>query len=102
MKRSTLRLIGNIVYCYMLPTMGTMLLILAMFHKELDSTTVMSSESDTLLKVIGLIMCTVTWFAAFQYWNSFVREFTVQMTEEEIEEYLGGGYTAKEIIEEVV
>ena len=30
----------------------------------------------------------------FQYWNSFVREFTVQMTEEEIEEY-------KEIIEEV-
>ena len=32
-------------------------------------------------------MCAVTWFAAFQYWNSFVREFTVQMTEPEIDEY---------------
>ena len=40
-----------------------------------------------LMKMFPGTKSLVTWFAAFQYWNSFVREFTVQITEAEIDEY---------------
>ncbi len=96
--------IGKVIYLGILPAAGTYILLFSMFHVELGhlyGTIMLSSESDTALKLVGIIMCALTWFAAFQYWNFFVREFTVQMTEAEIEEYLGGGYTAEEIIERV-
>ena len=86
MKRVTLKSIGRVIYCYMLPAMGTALLIIAMFHKELDGT-VVSPESDTLLKVTSLILCAATWFTAFMYWNSFVREFQVVIEEDEFDAY---------------
>ena len=76
MKRVTLKSIGKFIYCYMLPAMGTTLLIVSMFHRELGGQAV-SSESDTMLKVIGLVMCASTYWAAFMYWNSFVREYNI-------------------------
>jgi hypothetical protein len=79
--------IGKVIYLGILPAMGTYMLLFSMFHTELDSGVILSSESNLLLKITGLVMCATTWFAAFQYWNSFVREFTVQMTAEEIDEY---------------
>ena len=79
--------VANVIYLGILPAMGTYILLFSMFHTELDSGVILSSESNLLLKITGLIMCATTWFAAFQYWNSFVREFTIQMTEEEHDEY---------------
>lgn len=87
MKRITLRSIGKVIYCYMLPAMGTALLIIAMFHREMDDSIAMSSESDTMLKVTGLILCASTYWAAFMYWNSFVREFQVVMEQDEFDAY---------------
>ena len=90
--------IAKVIYLGILPAMGTYMLLFSMFHVELGylyDTVMLSSESDTAFKLVGITMCAVTWFAAFQYWNSFVREYSVQMTAEEIEEY-------KEIIEGVV
>lgn len=89
--------IAKVIYLGILPAMGTYMLLFSMFHVELGhlyNKVMLSSESDTAFKLVGIIMCTLTWFAAFQYWNLFVREYSVQMTEEEIEEY-------KEIIEGV-
>ena len=63
--------------------MGTVLLFLALFMQEIG----MNSTNDTLLKVFALTLCITTWFAAFQYWNSFIREFSVQMTKAEVNEY---------------
>lgn len=80
-------MIGKVIYCYMLPAMGTFLLFISMFHRELDPELTMSLESDTLFKVMGLILCASTWFAAFQYWNSFVREFQVVMDQDEFDAY---------------
>ena len=74
---------GKVIYIGVLPAMGTTLLLLALFMQEIS----MVTTNETFLKVFGLMMCATTWFAAFQYWNSFVREFTIQMTAEEIEEY---------------
>lgn len=79
--------VANVIYLGILPAMGTYILLFSMFHTELDSGVILSSESNILLKITGLVMCATTWFAAFQYWNSFVREFTIQMTEEEHDEY---------------
>ena len=82
--------IGKVIYLGILPAMGTYMLLFSMFHVELGhlyDTVMLSSESDTSFKLVGIIMCTLTWFAAFQYWNFFVREFTVQMTEAEVDEY---------------
>ena len=82
--------IAKVIYLGILPAMGTYMLLFSMFHIELGylyDTVMLSSESDTALKLVGITMCAVTWFAAFQYWNSFVREFSVQMTEAEIDEY---------------
>ena len=82
--------IGKVIYLGILPAMGTYMLLFSMFHVELGhlyDTVMLSSESDTAFKLVGITMCAVTWFAAFQYWNSFVREFSVQMTEAEIDEY---------------
>ena len=87
MKRVTLKSIGKVIYCYMLPAMGTTLLIIAMFHREMDDSLALSSESDTMLKIMGLMLCASTWFAAFQYWNSFVREFQVVMERDEFDAY---------------
>ena len=87
MKRVTLKSIGRVIYCYMLPAMGTTLLIIAMFHRELDPDLTMSLESDTLFKVVGLVMCASTYWAAFMYWNSFVREFQVVMDKDEFDAY---------------
>jgi len=75
--------IGKVIYLGILPAMGTTLLLLALFMQEIN----MVTTNETLLKVFGLMMCATTWFAAFQYWNSFVREFTIQMTEKEHDEY---------------
>jgi len=86
MKKVSLKTIGKVIYCYMLPAMGTFLLIIAMFHRELDGPAV-SPESDTLLKVTGLILCASTYWAAFMYWNSFVREFQVIMEQDEFDAY---------------
>jgi hypothetical protein len=74
MKKLSLRTIGKVLYCYVLPTLGTSFLILSMFHRNIDGIAV-SPESDTLLQVAALILCATTWFAAFQYWNSFIREY---------------------------
>jgi hypothetical protein len=82
--------IAKVVYLGILPAMGTYMLLFSMFHVELGhlyDTVMLSSESDTSFKLVGITMCALTWFAAFQYWNSFVREFTVQMTEAEVDEY---------------
>ena len=82
--------IAKVIYLGILPAMGTYMLLFSMFHVELGylyDTVMLSSESDTAFKLVGITMCAVTWFAAFQYWNSFVREFSVQMTEAEIDEY---------------
>ena len=82
--------IAKVIYLGILPAMGTYMLLFSMFHVELGylyDTVMLSSESDTSFKLVGITMCAVTWFAAFQYWNSFVREFSVQMTEAEIDEY---------------
>ncbi len=82
--------IGKVIYLGILPAMGTYMLLFSMFHVELGylyDTVMLSSESDTAFKLVGITMCALTWFAAFQYWNSFVREFTVQMTEAEVNEY---------------
>ena len=82
--------IAKVIYLGILPAMGTYMLLFSMFHIELGhlyDTVMLSSESDTAFKLIGIIMCALTWFAAFQYWNSFVREFSVQMTEAEVDEY---------------
>ena len=82
--------IAKVIYLGILPAMGTYMLLFSMFHVELGylyDTGMLSSESDTAFKLVGIIMCALTWFAAFQYWNSFVREFSVQMTEAEIDEY---------------
>tara|TARA_R110000851_G_C12807224_1_gene538094 strand:+ start:39 stop:455 length:417 start_codon:yes stop_codon:yes gene_type:complete len=78
--------IGKVIYLGILPAMGTYMLLFSMFHVELGhlyNKVMLSSESDTAFKLVGIIMCTLTWFAAFQYWNLFVREYSVQMTEEE-------------------
>ena len=74
------KLIGRILYCYVLPAMGTALLILAMFHRELGGVAV-RPESDTLLKIMALTLCACTYCAAFMYWNSFVREFQTVVKE---------------------
>ena len=87
MKKVNLRTVGKVIYCYMLPAMGTALLIIAMFHREMDDSIAMSSESDTMLKVIGLTLCASTYWAAFMYWNSFVREFQVVMERDEFDAY---------------
>ena len=81
------RLIGKVLYCYILPAMGTLLLIISMFHREMDDSIALSSESDTMLKVISLILCASTYWAAFMYWNSFVREFQVVMEQDEFDAY---------------
>jgi hypothetical protein len=86
MKRVTLKSIGKVIYCYMLPAMGTTLLIISMFYRELEGQA-LSSESDTMLKVIGLTLCASTYWAAFMYWNSFVREFQVVMEQDEFDAY---------------
>lgn len=86
MKRVTLKLIGKVIYCYMLPAMGTTLLIIAIFNRELSGPA-LSPESDTMLKVIGLTLCASTYWAAFMYWNSFVREFQVVMDKDEFDAY---------------
>ena len=90
MKRVTLKSIGKVLYCYMLPAMGTLLLIISMFHRELDPTLHMSSESDTMLKIVGIVLCASTWFAAFQYWNAFLREYNVISEESYLEHYSEG------------
>ena len=87
MKKVTLKTIGKVIYCYVLPAMGTTLLIIAMFHREMDDSIALSSESDTMLKVIGLTLCASTYWAAFMYWNSFVREFQVVMDKDEFDAY---------------
>ena len=87
MKRVTLKSIGKVIYCYMLPAMGTTLLIIAMFYREMNGGVALSSESDTMLKVIGLTLCASTYWAAFMYWNSFVREFQVVMDRDEFDAY---------------
>jgi hypothetical protein len=79
------RLIGKVLYCYVLPAMGTLLLVMSMFHRELEPTLHMSSESDTMLKVISLILCASTYWAAFMYWNAFIREY--DMPEDKYVEY---------------
>tara|TARA_R110002020_G_scaffold165581_1_gene353053 strand:- start:4687 stop:5445 length:759 start_codon:yes stop_codon:yes gene_type:complete len=79
--------VANVIYLGILPAMGTYILLFSMFHTELDSGVILSSESNLLLKITGLVMCAMTWFSGFHYWNSFVREFTIQMTEEEHDEY---------------
>ena len=82
--------IAKVIYLGILPAMGTYILLFSMFHVELGylyDTVMLSSESDTAFKLVSITMCAVTWFAAFQYWNSFVREFTIQMTDEEHDEY---------------
>ena len=84
MKKVTLKLIGKILYCYVLPTLGTSFLIISMFHRDIDSVSV-SPESDTLILVAALILCASTWFAAFQYWNAFLREY--DMPEDQYVEY---------------
>lgn len=100
--------IAKVIYLGILPAMGTYMLLFSMFHVELGylyDTGMLSSESDTAFKLVGIIMCALTWFAAFQYWNSFVREFSVQMTEAEIDEYqeyeesYNGGYNEPEMEE---
>tara|TARA_R110000744_G_scaffold33879_5_gene79360 strand:- start:759 stop:1448 length:690 start_codon:yes stop_codon:yes gene_type:complete len=78
-----MKTLGKVIYIGVLPAMGTTLLLLALFMQEIS----MVTTNETFLKVFGLMMCATTWFAAFQYWNSFVREFTIQMTEPEIDEY---------------
>ena len=82
--------IAKVIYLGILPAMGTYILLFSMFHIELShlyDTVMLSSESDTSFKLVGIIMCALTWFAAFQYWNFFIREFSVQMTEAEVDEY---------------
>lgn len=82
--------IAKVIYLGILPAAGTYVLLFSMFHVELGhlyDTVMLSSESDTSFKLVGIIMCALTWFAAFQYWNFFIREFSVQMTEAEIDEY---------------
>jgi hypothetical protein len=86
MKRVTLKSIGKVIYCYMLPAMGTTLLIISMFNRELSGPA-LSPESDTMLKIIGLTLCASTYWAAFMYWNSFVREFQVVMDKDEFDAY---------------
>lgn len=78
-----MKTLGKVIYIGVLPAMGTTLLLLALFMQEIS----MVTTNETFLKVFALTMCATTWFAAFQYWNSFVREFSVQMTEPEINEY---------------
>lgn len=82
--------IAKVIYLGILPAAGTYVLLFSMFHVELShlyDTVMLSSESDTSFKLVGIIMCALTWFAAFQYWNFFIREYTVQMTQPEIEDY---------------
>lgn len=79
-----MKTIGKVLYCYVLPTLGTSFLILSMFHRNIDGMAV-SPESDTLLSVSALILCAATWFAAFQYWNAFLREYTVISEESYLE-----------------
>tara|TARA_R110002020_G_scaffold373875_1_gene585325 strand:+ start:1287 stop:2000 length:714 start_codon:yes stop_codon:yes gene_type:complete len=82
--------IAKVIYLGILPAAGTYVLLFSMFHVELGhlyDTVMLSSESDTSLKLVGITMCALTWFAAFQYWNFFIREFSVQMTEAEVDEY---------------
>lgn len=85
MKKISLKTIGKVIYCYMFPAIGTILLFISIFHRELDPDLRMSLESDTLFKVIGLVMCALAWFAAFQYWNAFIREY--DMPEDKYVEY---------------
>jgi len=85
MKKVSLKTIGKVIYCYMLPGMGTFLLTISMFHRELDPELTISLESDTLFKVMGLTLCASTWFAAIQYWNAFIRKY--DMPEDQYVEY---------------
>ena len=78
------KLIGKVLYCYVLPTLGTSFLIISMFHRNIDGMAV-SPESDTLLPVAALILCASTWFAAFQYWNAFLREYDIISEESYLE-----------------
>ena len=80
--------IGKVIYCYVLPTLGTSFLIISMFHRNIDGMAV-SPESDTLLAVAALILCASTWFAAFQYWNAFLREYTIVHEELHLDNFEG-------------
>ena len=82
-----MKTLGKVIYIGILPAMGTYILLFSMFHIELDSGVILSSESNILLKITGLVMCATTWFAAFQYWNFFVREYSIQMDPEEYHAY---------------
>jgi len=97
MKKVSLRTIGKVLYCYMLPAMGTFLLFISMFHRELDPELAMSLESDTLFKVMGLILCASTWLSAFQYWNAFIREYN--MPEDKYVEYFDSILNEAEVVE---
>ena len=78
-----MKTLGKVIYIGVLPAMGTTLLLLALFMQEIN----MVTTNETLLKVFVLMMCAMTWFAAFQYWNFFVREYSVQMDPEEYHAY---------------
>ena len=78
-----MKTLGKVIYIGVLPVMGTTLLLLALFMQEIN----MVTTNETLLKVFVLMMCAMTWFAAFQYWNFFVREYSVQMDPEEYHAY---------------
>ena len=78
-----MKTLGKVIYIGILPAMGTTLLLIGLFMQEIN----MVTTNETLLKVFVLMMCAMTWFAAFQYWNFFVREYSVQMDPEEYHAY---------------